>query len=251
MLVNRIIPCLDVANNRVVKGVQFQNLRDAGCPVAQATRYEAEGADEIVVLDVTATSERRVAAVETVRSLRAALSIPLTVGGGVRDCAAVTALLAAGADKVAINTAAVRDPSLITTMANRFGRQCTVVAIDAAATPAGDWQIRTHAGTTAERIEAIEWAREAAQCGAGELLVTSWDRDGTQQGFDCALVRAVCGEVDVPVIASGGAADANDFVFAAEAGATGLLAASIFHDQRISIGHVKDVLNENGLAVRR
>lgn len=250
MLTSRLIPCLDVADGRVVKGVQFQNLRDAGCPWELAARYEAEGADEIVLLDVAATPTNRSAGLNAVRRVRDALSIPLTVGGGVRDIDGVTRLLDAGADKVAMNSAAVARPALIGDVAERFGCQCIVVAIDASATADGRWIARTHAGSAVTSQNAIDWAKEVQHRGAGEILLTSWDRDGTQRGFDLRLLEAVCECVSIPVIASGGAAGPQDFVDACRAGASAVLAATIFHECRHSIGDIKRHMVAANLEVR-
>ena len=191
MLTRRIIPCLDVRDGRVVKGVKFQNLRDAGDPAEQAARYEAAGADELVILDVSATAEGRANAAHTVAAVRAVLGIPLTVGGGIRAVEDAARLLRAGADKVSVNTAAVLDPEVLTRLSEQFGAQCTVVAIDAAAKEDGEgWEVVTHAGTKRTGLDAVQWAREAVSRGAGEILLTSWDRDGTRSGYDCPLLTA-------------------------------------------------------------
>jgi imidazole glycerol-phosphate synthase subunit HisF len=249
MLAPRIIPCLDVSHGRVVKGVRFQGLRDAGDPAERAALYETQGADEIVILDVSATPEGRGNQVETVKRVRARLGIPLTVGGGIRTVEDASALLEAGADKVSVNTAAVHEPSLLTEIAGRFGRQCTVLAIDAA------WRERRFevlikGGREGTGIDAALWAREATARGAGEILLTSWDRDGTRSGYDLALIRAVRAAVQVPVIASGGAADAAHLREAFEAGADAVLAASIFHDGDLSVGDVKRALIAQGIPLR-
>jgi len=251
-LPTRIIPCLDVRNGRVVKGVKFQNLRDAGDPVECARMYEAQGADELVILDVSATGEGRRACLETVRAVRAILSIPLTVGGGVRGRDDAACLLSAGADKVSINTAAVADPNLLATMSGEFGRQCTVVAIDAArsAAVASGFEVVTHAGTERTGIDAVCWARDACDRGAGELLLTSLDRDGTREGYDLELLRVITAEVSVPVIASGGAASPAHLAAAVKAGADAVLAASIFHDREITVSQVKGELAALGLSIR-
>jgi imidazoleglycerol phosphate synthase cyclase subunit len=249
MLTRRIIPCLDVRDGRVVKGVKFQGLRDAGGPAELAAAYEAQGADEIVLLDVSATPEGRGHQVETVRRVRAQLAIPLTVGGGVRAVENAGALLEAGADKVGVNTAAVADPSLITDIATRFGSQCAVVAIDAQR--AGDgWRVVVRSGSEDAQRDAVEWAREATGRGAGEILLTSWDRDGTKAGYDCDLLAAVCGAVRVPVIASGGAATAAHMVEALRAGADAVLAASIFHYGEYTVAALKAELAAAGVEVR-
>lgn len=250
MLTRRIIPCLDVRDGRVVKGVKFQNLRDAGDPAEQAARYEAGGADELVILDVSATPEGRANAADTVRAVRAVLGIPLTVGGGIRRVEDAARLLEAGADKVSVNTAAVSDPSLLTRLADRFGAQCTVLAIDAARDDAGGWDVVVRSGTERVGKSAIAWAKEAVALGAGEILLTSWDRDGTRSGYDTELLTAVSQAVGVPVIASGGAAHAEHLVQAVQAGADAVLAASIFHDGDTTPNDVKSVLRRHGIEVR-
>jgi imidazole glycerol-phosphate synthase subunit HisF len=249
MLMRRVIPCLDVRDGRVVKGVRFSNLRDAGSPVELAAMYEAQGADELVVLDVSATPEGRRTAAETVAAVRRELSIPLTVGGGVREVDDAARLLDAGADKVGVNTAAVRDATLISRLAGRFGRQCVVLALDAARREGG-WEVVVRSGTERTGIDAASWAVEACGRGAGEVLLTSWDRDGTGDGFDLGLIAAVSGRVPVPVIASGGAAEPSDLVAAVESGADAVLAASIFHDGRCTVGDVKRALAAAGMEVR-
>ena len=251
MLAVRIIPCLDVSHGRVVKGVKFQNLRDAGDPAELAALYEAQGADELVVLDVSATPEARGTAVETVRRVRAELSIPLTVGGGVRNADNARDLLEAGADKVAVNTAAVERPALIGEIAGRFGSQCAVVAIDAARREnGGGFEVVIRSGKERTGRDAVDWARQAVEQGGGELLLTSWDRDGTRSGYDLELVAAVSAAVNVPVIASGGAADAHHLHQAVEAGADAVLAASIFHDREYTVGDVKRELRARGVEIR-
>jgi imidazoleglycerol phosphate synthase cyclase subunit len=251
VLTTRIVPCLDVDGGRVVKGVRFQGLRDAGDPAERARAYEAQGADEIVLLDVSATPEGRASAYDVVRRVRAELRIPLTVGGGVRSDDDAARLLAAGADKVAVNTAAARDPSLLERMAQRFGCQCTVLALDAAHDGSGAWELVVLSGRERTGRDAVAWAREAAARGAGEIVLTSWDRDGTRLGYDCALVAAVAAAVEVPVVASGGAASAEHLVEAAEAGASALLIASILHDGDTTVAALKDVLAARGVEVRR
>lgn len=249
MLAPRIIPCLDVSHGRVVKGVRFQGLRDAGDPAERAALYEAQGADEIVILDVSATPEGRGNQVETVRRVRAHLGIPLTVGGGVRSLDDARALLEAGADKVSVNTAAVQEPALLAAIADRFGRQCTVLAIDAARRD-GRFEVLVKGGREGTGIDAVLWAREATAQGAGEILLTSWDRDGTRSGYDLELIRAVRDAIQVPVIASGGAAGPEHLREAFEAGADAVLAASIFHDGDLSVADVKQILIEQGIALR-
>jgi imidazole glycerol-phosphate synthase subunit HisF len=250
VLTLRIIPCLDVRDGRVVKGVRFANLRDAGVPEILAAEYERDGADEIVVLDVSATPEGRAASLDTVRRVRRSIGIPLTVGGGIRSAADAAVLLDAGADKVAINTAAVEDPDLVSLLSERFGRQCTVVAIDAASSDPATWVVMTHSGKRRSDLDAIQWASTVQGRGAGEILLTSFDRDGTRSGYDLPLLRAIADAVRVPVIASGGAAAPADLVEAARAGASAVLAASIFHDADYTVGDVKRVLADAGFPVR-
>ena len=250
MLTVRVIPCLDVRDGRVVKGVRFQGLRDAGDPATQAARYEATGADELVILDVSATSEGRANAAHTVAAVRAVLGIPLTVGGGVRAIADAERLLEAGADKVSVNTAAVADPSLLDRLAGRFGAQCTVLAIDAARDGAGGWDVVVRSGTERVGRGVVDWAQEAASRGAGEILLTSWDQDGTRAGYDLELLRAVSSAVRVPIVASGGAAGADHLVDAVRAGADAVLAASIFHDGETTPDDVKREMARQGVRVR-
>ena len=246
----RVIPCLDVRDGRVVKGVRFQGLRDAGDPVAQAQAYAEQGADELVMLDVSATPEGRATAAETCAAIRSVLPLPLTVGGGVRAVSDAARLLAAGADKVAVNSAAVADPALLTRLADRFGRQCVVVAIDAARRPGG-WEVVTRSGRNRTGIDVLVWAAEAARRGAGEVLLTSWDRDGTGDGYDLELLRAVRASVSVPVIASGGGRTPGHLAQAVEAGADAVLAASIFHDRQTTVGDLKRALrDQQGMEVR-
>ncbi len=250
MLAVRIIPCLDVRDGRVVKGVRFQGLRDAGAPAELAAAYEAQGADELVVLDVSATPEGRRAQLDTVRAVRARIALPLTVGGGIRGIADAEALLGAGADKVSVNTAAVSAPELLTELAERFGRQCTVLALDAAERPAGGFEVVVLSGRQRTGLDAVAWAREAVRRGAGEILLTSWDRDGTRSGYDLALLRAVAAAVSVPVIASGGADRPEHLLAALQAGADAVLAASIFHDGDTTVGALKAYLRAQGVEVR-
>jgi cyclase len=250
MLTARIIPCLDVSHGRVVKGIRFQGLRDAGDPAERAALYERQGADEIVILDVSATPEERGNQVETVQRVRARLGIPLTVGGGIRTIDDARALLEAGADKVSINTAAVHRPELLSEIAERFGRQCTVLAIDAARREADGFEVLIKGGREGTGIDAIEWAREGIGRGAGEILLTSWDRDGTRAGYDLELTRAVAAAVRVPVIASGGAATPAHLKEAFDAGADAVLAASIFHDDVMTVGDIKRALAALGVHVR-
>jgi cyclase len=255
MLSRRVIPCLDVAGGRVVKGTRFVDLVDAGDPVELAARYAAEGADEIVYLDISATPEGRGTLLELVERTARTVFIPLTVGGGVRAVHEMRDVLRAGADKVSLNSAAVADPTLITRCAARFGRQALVVAIDAAReSPAGEpgrWIAYVRGGRERTGLDAVAWAERAVELGAGELLVTSIDRDGTGTGFDTELLRAISERVAVPVIASGGAAGPADFVRAIrDGGADAVLAASIFHRRIHSIGAIKAAMAEAGLAVR-
>ena len=250
MLVPRLIPCLDVKDGRVVKGVRFQDLRDAGDPVIQASAYQDQGADEIVILDISATPQGRGHAVDTTSMVRQVLSIPLTVGGGVRSVDDASALLEAGADKVSVNTAAVKRPALLGELAGRFGSQCTVLAVDAAESSPRTWEVVVNGGRTRTGIDVRAWVAEAALLGAGEILLTSWDRDGTRSGYDLELIAAVASAVTVPVIASGGADNAGHLREALSAGATAVLAASILHDGDTTVGSLKDELLANGVEVR-
>jgi imidazole glycerol-phosphate synthase subunit HisF len=247
----RIIPCLDVRDGRVVKGVNFEGLRDAGDPVESAMRYETEGADELVVLDVSATAEGRHASLETISRIAERLHIPLTVGGGVRDQEDFRALLRTGADRVSINTAAVENPQMIADLATEFGTQAIVCAIDAKRDGEG-WKVHTHGGKNGTEIDAVQWAARCEALGAGELLVTSIDRDGTGGGFDLDLLRAISRRVRINIIASGGAGNKFDLQAAIEVGgAQGVLVASLFHDRQISIGEVKGYLQTVGIPMRR
>jgi len=258
----RIIPCLDVAAGRVVKGVRFRDLRDMGDPVELGARYRDEGADELVFLDVSATLEARRALTEVIARVAEVLDIPFAVGGGVRAVDDAAALLRAGADKVGVNTAAVLAPELLSRLAARFGSQCVVLAVDARRRGGGNagsssprtrgtgWEVVTHAGSTATARDAVEWVKEGVERGAGEILLTSMDRDGTGAGFDTELVAAVRAAVEVPVIASGGGERAEHFVQAWRAGADAGLAATIFHEARISVGELKRALDAAGVPVR-
>ncbi len=250
MLAKRIIPCLDVDAGRVVKGVQFQDLRDVGDPVVLAERYEQEGADEVVFLDISASHQMRDLTLDMVRRTAERLFIPLTVGGGIRSPEDMRAALNAGADKVAINTAALADPELITRCSTRFGAQCVVVAVDAKRTRDRTWHVYTHGGRNDTGRDAIAWCQEAARRGAGEILLTSMDGDGTRDGYDLDLTRAVANAVTIPVIASGGCGEARHMVQALAVGADAALAASIFHDGDSSVQEVKTLLAEAGVAVR-
>ncbi len=251
MLKLRVIPCLDVKDGRVVKGVNFVALRDAGDPVEQAALYDAAGADELTFLDITASHENRDTILDVVARTAARVFLPLTVGGGVRSVEDMRRLLLAGADKCSINSAAVARPALVAEAAEKFGSQCVVVAVDAKAAGPGRWEVFTHGGRRATGIDVLDWCRQVAAAGAGEILLTSMDRDGTGAGFDLGLLGAVCGAVRVPVVASGGVGTLAHFVEGARAGATGLLAASVFHFGTFRIADVKDALAEAGLPVRR
>ena len=250
MLKLRVIPCLDVKDGRVVKGVNFVALRDAGDPVEQAALYDAAGADELTFLDITASHENRDTILDVVARTAARVFLPLTVGGGVRSVEDMRRLLLAGADKCSINSAAVARPELVAEAAEKFGSQCVVVAVDAKQVGPDRWEVFTHGGRRGTGIDAIAWSRRVASLGAGEILLTSMDRDGTGRGFDLDLLRAVCGAVRLPVIASGGVGTLAHFVAGAEAGATGLLAASVFHFGTFRIADVKAALAEAGLPVR-
>ncbi|MEU9414152.1 imidazole glycerol phosphate synthase subunit HisF [Streptomyces sp. NPDC051000] len=246
----RVIPCLDVDNGRVVKGVNFQNLRDAGDPVEMAKLYDAEGADELTFLDITASSGNRETTYDVVRRTAEQVFIPLTVGGGVRTADDVDKLLRAGADKVGVNTAAIARPELIREIAERFGRQVLVLSVDARRTASGSFEVTTHGGRQSAGIDAVEWAHRAAELGAGEILLNSMDADGTKDGYDTEMIAAVRRHVTVPVIASGGAGRLEHFPPAVEAGADAVLAASVFHFGDLRIGQVKDALRGAGHPVR-
>lgn len=251
MLKLRVIPCLDVDRGRVVKGVRFADLRDAGDPVEQAVLYDAAGADELVFLDITASHEDRDTILDVVTRTAERVFLPLTVGGGIRSVDDMRRLLLAGADKCSLNSAAVARPDLVAEAARKFGSQCVVVAVDARRCADGDgWEVTTHGGRRPAGLDAVEWCRRVAELGAGEILLTSMDRDGTGDGFDTELLRAVCAAVRVPVIASGGVGTLGHFAAGARAGATGLLAASVFHFGIFSIAQVKDALAADGLPVR-
>ena len=252
MLATRVIPCLDVKDGRVVKGVSFVALRDAGDPVEAAARYDAAGADELCFLDISATHEDRGTLFDLVSRTAEAVTIPFTVGGGVRSVADVRALLRAGADKVGINSAAVRDPSLVSAAAEAFGCQAIVVAIDARSTPEGRYEVVTHGGRTRTGIDALEWAQRVAELGAGEILLTSMDNDGRKDGYDLALTRAVAESVTVPVIASGGAGTLQHLADGVLVGrADAVLAASIFHYGEFTVAEAKEFLAQRGIPVRR
>jgi len=255
MLAKRIIPCLDVDNGRVVKGVKFVDIRDAGDPVEVARRYDREGADEITFLDITASSDNRETIVHVVEQVASEVFIPLTVGGGIRTVEDVRRMLNAGADKVGINTAAVFNPEFVKEATNRFGSQCIVVAIDAKRV-SGDgeplrWEVFTHGGRKSAGLDAIEWAKKMADYGAGEILLTSMDRDGTKIGFDLELTRAISRAVSIPVIASGGVGNLDHLVAGVKEGeADAVLAASIFHFAEYSVGEAKRYMAERGVEVR-
>lgn len=265
MLAKRIVPCLDIDRGRVVKGVKFEDVQDAGDPVEVARRYDAQGADELVFLDITASSDDRPTLFQTVEAVAREIYIPLTVGGGVRSCADVKCLLAAGADKVSINTAAVQNPDFVREAGDRYGVQCIVVAIDAkrvnkrsglarkgAREEAPRWEVFTHGGRKATGLDAVDWAAKMVEYGAGELLVTSMDRDGTKEGYDVELLAAINRRVNVPVIASGGVGNLEHlYQGLAEGHADAALAASIFHHGTYTVGQAKDYLAQRGVRVRR
>jgi imidazole glycerol-phosphate synthase subunit HisF len=250
-LTKRIIPCLDVTAGRVVKGVNFVDLRDAGDPVEIARRYDGEGADELTFLDITASSDQRDIILHIIEAVADQVFIPLTVGGGVRTVDDIRRLLNAGADKVSINTAGIQDPQLIAAASARYGAQCIVCAIDAKRTGPDRWEVFTHGGRKATGLEVIDWARQVAALGAGEILLTSMDRDGTREGFDLALTRAVSDAVPVPVIASGGVGNLQHLADGVtEGGADAVLAASIFHFGEFTVAQAKRAMADRGIAVR-
>lgn len=252
MLARRIIPCLDVTNGRVVKGVKFKELRDAGDPVECAKAYDAQGADELVFLDITASSDGRSIMHDVVAATAEQCFMPLTVGGGLRNVADIEAMLRSGADKVSLNTAAINNPTLIREASERFGAQCIVVAIDAKREPDGkSWRVYTHGGRNRTELDAIKWAQQAVALGAGEILLTSMDCDGMKTGYDVPLTRAMSDAVSVPVIASGGAGELPHFADALEAGrASAVLAASLFHFGELTVPQVKDYLATQNIPVR-
>jgi imidazole glycerol-phosphate synthase subunit HisF len=260
MLAKRIIPCLDIDKGRVVKGVQFVNLIDAGDPVEQARYYEQEKADELVFLDITASHERRETVLDLARKVSEVVFIPFTIGGGLRSVEDVRLMLKSGADKVSINTAAIRDPDLITACASRFGSQCIVVAIDARRRPefdlargaSGNWEVFTHGGRNPTGLDAVEWALKAQEMGAGEILLTSMDRDGSKEGFDIELTAAVSERLEIPVIASGGVGSLEHLYEGLVLGkADAVLAASIFHFREYSVRQAKEYLRSRGVPVRQ
>lgn len=251
MLKVRVIPCLDVKEGRVVKGVNFTSLKDAGDPVEQAKLYDAQGADELCFLDISASHEKRQTLLETVKSVAEACFMPLTVGGGVSSIEDIRRLLLAGADKVSLNTAAIKRPELVSEAANKFGAQCVVVAIDARKTSSGVFEIFTHGGRNSTGIQAIEWAKAMVKRGAGEILLTSMDRDGTKQGCDTELLSKVADAISIPVIASGGVGNEAHCIEAIQKGhASAVLAASIFHFGLVSIASVKQAMHAAGIPVR-
>ncbi|MDS1116438.1 imidazole glycerol phosphate synthase subunit HisF [Gordonia westfalica] len=255
-LATRVIPCLDVDDGRVVKGVNFENLRDAGDPVELAERYDREGADELTFLDVTASSSGRSTMIDVVKRTADQVFIPLTVGGGIRTVEDVDMMLRAGADKVSVNTAAIARPEVLAEMSRRFGSQCIVLSVDARTVPEGSeptpsgWEVTTHGGRKGTGIDAIEWARRGQDLGVGEILLNSMDADGTKQGFDLRMLKAVREAVQVPVIASGGAGRVEDFAPAVQAGADAVLAASVFHFGELTIHEVKAAMADAGITVR-
>lgn len=252
MFTKRIIPCLDVNKGRVVKGVNFVNLKDAGDPVEIARAYDAAGADELVFLDITASCEERDTVADMVRAVASSVFIPFTVGGGIRTVEDFKRLLREGADKISVNSAAIDRPELISEAAEKFGSQCVVVAIDARRRPEGGWNIYKHGGRLDTGLDAVEWAKKVEALGAGEILLTSMDCDGTKAGYDMELTRAVAGAVSIPVIASGGAGTLEHFYEAlSDGGADAALAASLFHYKELEISQVKDYLAEKGISVRR
>jgi cyclase len=251
MLAKRIIPCLDVDKGRVVKGTKFVNLKDAGDPVEIAKRYNEEGADELVFLDITASSDKRDILLEVVTKTAEQVFIPLTVGGGVRTVDDFRTLLSAGADKVSVNTAAVNNPKLLTDAAALFGNQCVVLAIDAKKVGTKKWEVFIHGGRTSTGRDAIEWAKEGEKRGAGEILLTSMDADGTKAGYDLELTKAISKAVKIPVIASGGAGEKEHFAEAFKAGASAALAASLFHFKELGISELKDYLERKKIRIRK
>ncbi len=250
MLKSRIIPCLDVKDGRVVKGVNFENLIDAGDPASQAKFYYEEGADELCFLDITASNENRSAIFDTVKKVAQVCFIPLTVGGGIRTMEDFQQLLLSGADKVSINSAAIKNPDLISEAANKYGAQCVIVAIDAKKNTQGNYEIFTHGGRNSTGIDAIEWAKKVTELGAGEILLTSMDKDGTKSGYDLELIQKITSQISIPVIASGGVGNLQHLADGIKAGAKASLAASIFHFKEYSIRQAKEFLVKENIAVR-
>jgi len=250
MLKNRIIPCLDIKNGRVVKGINFENLIDAGDPIAQAKFYCDQGADELCFLDITASHENRATIYDVVKKVAEVCFIPFTVGGGIREVEDIRKLLLCGADKVSINSAAVMNPQLVKTGAQKFGNQCIVVAIDAKKNNKGEFEIYVKGGREATGINAIKWAKYMEEMGAGEILLTSMDKDGTKSGYDLELVKAISSNIKIPVIASGGVGNLEHLADGIKAGASAVLAASIFHFREYSVKEAKEFLNKQNLAVR-
>ncbi len=250
MLKNRIIPCLDVKNGRVVKGVNFENLVDAGDPVAQAKFYYEQGADELCFLDIAATDDNRGVILDDVKKVAQVCFIPFTVGGGIKEIQDFSNLLKCGADKVSVNSAAIKNPELISEAASKFGSQCVVVAIDAKKNESGNYEIFTHGGKKPTGIDAIEWAKKVTNLGAGEILLTSMDKDGTKSGYDLELIKKITSQISIPVIASGGVGNLEHLAEGLKAGASAVLAASIFHFKEYSIKQAKDFLDEQKIAVR-
>ncbi len=251
MLTKRIIPCLDVKDGRVVKGINFLNLRDAGDPAESAAAYDAQGADEVVFLDITASADSRDTQLSWVRDVASTLFIPFTVGGGIRTTDDFKAILREGADKIAVNSAALMNPDLISEAAMKFGSQCVVVAMDAKRIEGTDrWTVYKNGGRVDMNMDAVEWAIKAEKLGAGEILLTSMDADGTKAGYDLELTKAIASSVNIPVIASGGAGKLEDFYTAVEAGASAVLAASLFHYKELTIREVKEYMKERGISVR-
>lgn len=250
MLKNRIIPCLDVKNGRVVKGVNFENLVDAGDPVAQAKFYYEQGADELCFLDIAATDENRGVILDLVKKVAQVCFIPFTVGGGIKEIQDFSNLLKCGADKVSVNSAAIKNPKLISEAASKFGSQCVVVAIDAKKNESGNYEIFTHGGKKPTGIDAIEWAKKVTNLGAGEILLTSMDKDGTKSGYDSELIKKITSQISIPVIASGGVGNLEHLAEGLKSGASAVLAASIFHFKEYSIKQAKEFLDEQKIAVR-
>jgi cyclase len=252
MLAKRIVPCLDVTEGRVVKGTKFVDLKDAGDPVELAAYYDKEGADELVFLDITASSDKRYIMLDVVRRVAEKIFIPFTVGGGIKDLETMREILAGGADKVSVNTAAINDPNLIKIAAEKFGSQCVVIAIDAKKTADKKWEVYTHGGRTPTGIDAVEWAAKAEKLGAGEVLLTSMDRDGTKIGYELELTRSIADAVEIPVIASGGAGGLEHIYEAFVRGkADAALLASVLHYRETTIKEIKDYLGSRGITVRR